>query len=206
MTDTEARPPSPQTNLLGRRVLLRTLRPDDFAQWSAVRRRNHHWLTVWEPSSPPKAPDLTTDRSAFSLRCHSRDRSWQMGSGYGFGIFVGGHFVGEINLNSVQRGAFQNAYLGYWVDEAQAGNGYVPESVVLALQFAFERVNLHRVQIAIVPRNHRSLRVVEKLIIRHEGIAQKYLEINGIWEDHARFAMTSEDWEERKADLTSDWL
>ncbi len=206
MTATEARPPSPQVNLLGRRVLLRTLRPDDFAQWSAVRRRNHDWLSVWEPSSLPNAPDLTSDRSAFSMRCHSRDRSWQMGTGYGFGMFVGGHFIGEINLNSVQRGAFQNAYLGYWVDQARAGHGYVPEAVVLALQFAFERVNLHRVQIAIVPRNLRSLRVVEKLGIRHEGIALKYLEINGTWEDHARFAMTVEDWIERGPELTEVWL
>ena len=198
--------PSSQLNLLGRRVLLRTLRPEDFAQWSAVRRRNHEWLTVWEPSSPPNAPDLTADRTAFSLRCHSRDRSWQMGTGYGFGIFVGGHFVGEINLNSVQRGAFQNAYLGYWMDQARAGNGYVPEAVVLAMQFAFETVDLHRVQIAIVPRNDRSLRVVEKLGIRHEGVARRYLEINGTWEDHVRFAMTSEDWEERGAELSEAWL
>jgi len=129
-----------------------------------------------------------------------------MGTGYGFGIFVGGHFVGEINLNSVQRGAFQNAYLGYWMDQARAGNGYVPEAVVLAMQFAFETVDLHRVQIAIVPRNDRSLRVVEKLGIRHEGVARRYLEINGTWEDHVRFAMTSEDWEERGAELSEAWL
>ncbi|NNE95070.1 MAG: GNAT family N-acetyltransferase [Acidimicrobiales bacterium] len=206
MTATEFRPPSPQTSLLGRRVLLRTLRADDFPQWSAVRRRNREWLTVWEPSTPPEAPDLTADRSAFALRCHSRDRSWQMGTGFGFGIFVGGHFVGEINLNSVQRGAFQNAYLGYWVDQDRAGNGYVPESVVLAFQFAFERANLHRVQIAIVPRNVRSLRVVEKLGLRHEGVAERYLEINGVWEDHARFAITAEDWEERGPELTAAWL
>ncbi len=203
---TTARPPSPQTNLLGRRLLLRPLRPDDFSQWSAVRRRNYEWLTVWEPSSPPTAPDLTVDRSAFALRCHSRDRSWQMGTGYGFGIFVGGHFIGEINLNSVQRGAFQNAYLGYWVDQARAGNAYVPESVVLALQFAFDSIDLHRVQIAIVPRNLRSLRVVEKLELRSEGVAQRYLEINGTWEDHVRFAMTAEEWIDRAVDLSASWL
>ncbi len=201
-----ARSPSPQTNLLGRRLLLRPLRPDDFSQWSAVRRRNHEWLTVWEPSSPSDAPDLTRDRSAFALRCHSRDRSWQVGSGYGFGLFVGGHFVGEINLNSVQRGAFQNAYLGYWIDQSRAGNAYIPEAVVLALQFAFDALDLHRVQIAIVPRNQRSLRVVEKLKIRSEGIAERYLEINGSWEDHMRFAMTSEEWAIRSSTLTAAWL
>ena len=67
-------------------------------------------------------------------------------------------------------------------------------------------MNLHRVQIAIVPRNVRSLRVVEKLGLRHEGVAEKYLEINGVWEDHARFAVTAEDWEQRGPELTAAWL
>lgn len=206
MTAPSYHAPSTQVNLLGRRVLLRTLRPEDFSQWSAVRRRNHQWLSVWEPSSPADAPDLTTDRGAFVLRCHSRDRSWQMGTGYGFGLFVGGHFAGEINLNSVQRGAFQNAYLGYWIDRTHAGNGYVPEAVVAVLQFTFETLGLHRVQIAIVPRNTRSLRVVEKLGLRFEGVALRYLEINGVWEDHARFAMTVEEWDELGAGLVETWL
>jgi ribosomal-protein-alanine N-acetyltransferase len=62
------------------------------------------------------------------------------------------------------------------------------------------------VQISIVPRNGASRRVVEKLSIRSEGVAVRYLEINGTWEDHIRFAITSEEWVERKAELEADWL
>ncbi|MEL7157565.1 MAG: GNAT family protein [Actinomycetota bacterium] len=194
------------TTLLGRRILLRQLQPSDFEQWRQVRRRNAEWLTKWEPSRPPNAPDVIEDRSAFALRCHAREREWQLGTGFGFGIFVNGDFAGEINLNSVQRGPFQNAYVGYWIDEAHAGHGYTPEAVVLVAKFAFEEQRLHRIQISIVPRNAASRRVVEKLAIRAEGVAERYLEINGAWEDHIRYAMTADEWDSRRHELTEHWL
>lgn len=192
--------------LIGRRVVLRAMTLADFPQWREVRLANEQWLTGWEPLRVAEGPDVVNDRGAFSLRCHSRQRETKNGSGYGFGLFVGGQFAGEVNLNNLQRGPFQNAYLGYWVDQRHAGNGYIPEAVVLALKFAFEELTLHRVQISIVPRNEPSRRVVEKLGIRHEGLAERYLEINGQWEDHLRFAITSEEWDERSAELNAAWL
>jgi ribosomal-protein-alanine N-acetyltransferase len=121
-------------------------------------------------------------------------------------VFVNGVFAGEINLNSIQRGPFQNAYVGYWIDEALAGNGYIPEAFVVIARFAFEEIHLHRIQAAVVPRNAASRRVAEKLELRDEGTARRYLEINGVWEDHIRFAMTSEDWAERGDALVEKWI
>lgn len=194
------------TTLFARRIVLRPLVSDDFPQWREVRRANREWLTKWEPKRVASSPDVVEDRSAFSMRCHSRERERQLGSGYGFGVFVGGSFAGEVNLNSIQRGPFQNAYVGYWIDERQAGNGYTPEAVVAVMRYAFEELDLHRLQISIVPRNKSSRRVVEKIGVRAEGIAERYLEINGTWEDHIRFAMTAEEWEERAAEFAERWL
>jgi ribosomal-protein-alanine N-acetyltransferase len=192
--------------LIGRRIVLRSLAPEDFPQWREVRRRNRDWLTKWEPSRLPGAPDVVEDRNAFVLRCHARDRERQLGSGYGFGVFVGGNFAGEINLSSVQRGAFQSGYIGYWIDEAHAGQGYTPEAVVMMCRYSFEDLRLHRLQISIIPRNRSSRRVVEKLEIRDEGVAERYLEINGAWEDHVRYAITIEEWQVRGPDLVGGWL
>jgi len=47
------------------------------------------------------------------------------------------------------------------------------------LQYAFESLKLHRIEVNIIPRNAPSRRVVEKLGIRFEGIAERYLEIDG---------------------------
>lgn len=194
------------TTLAGRRVLLRPLRPTDFTAWREVRRRNEKWLTPWEPARSPGMPDVVESAEAFAMRCSARERERQLGTAYGFGVFLGDRFCGEINLSSVQRGPFQSCYVGYWIDEAEAGHGYMPEAVVLVIRFAFDRLGLHRVQISIIPRNHRSRRVVEKLKLRDEGTALRYLEINGVWEDHVRYAITAEEWAERRDELIAEWL
>jgi [ribosomal protein S5]-alanine N-acetyltransferase len=215
------------TTLTGRRVLLRPLAVTDFSAWQEVRRRNAEWLTPWEPARNPSLPDVVESAEAFAMRCSARERERQLGTGFGFGIFVdpaadggdraGGErgrrhrrqhdtFAGEINLSSVQRGPFQSAYVGYWIDEAHAGRGYMPEALVAVARFSFEHVRLHRIQISIIPRNQRSRRVVEKLKVRDEGIAQRYLEINGVWEDHIRYALTAEEWHDRRDELVREWL
>ena len=192
--------------LFGRRVMLRAIVLSDFAAWREVRNRCGEWLTKWEPQRLPHQPDVTQDRDAFAVRCSARQRERQLGTGYGFGIFVDGQFCGEINLSSIQRGPFQNAYVGYWIDERWAGQGLMPEALVVLARFAFEDLHLHRIQVSIIPRNASSRRVVDKLELREEGIAERYLEINGVWEDHVRYAMTSEEWSERREELERAWL
>jgi ribosomal-protein-alanine N-acetyltransferase len=195
--------------LTGRRVLLRPLVPTDFEAWREVRLRSREWLVKWEPRPLPGQPDATEDRRVFAARCGARERERQLGSGYGFGIFVGPdreQFAGEINLGTVQRGPYQNAYVGYWIDEAVAGNSYVPEAFVVLCRFAFEDLALHRLQASIIPRNRPSHRVAEKLELRNEGTAVRYLQINGVWEDHVRYAITAEDWAERRDAYLAQWV
>ena len=69
---------------------------------------------------------------------------------------------------------------------------------MVLIKFAFEQLQLHRLEICIVPRNTNSRRVVEKLELRCEGVAERYLEIAGTWEDHVRYAITAEEWTTRR--------
>jgi len=185
---------------------MRPLAASDFRQWSEVRQRNAAWLTVWEPMRQPTLPDPVTERSAFATRCVQRDRDRANGVAYQFGLFVDQQIAGEINLNNVIRGAMQSGTIGYWIDERHAGQAFVAEGVTALIQFAFEQLGLHRVEICIVPRNTNSRRVMEKLAIRDEGVALRYLEINGVWEDHIRYAMTTEEWFTRRDELVAAWL
>ena len=192
--------------LVGRRLVLRPLEATDFDRWTEVRVRASDWLRKWEPSIPSGHADPSTDRRAFASRCAARDRERQLGTGYGFGMFCDGALVGEINLSSIQRGPFQSCYVGYWVDERHAGQGFTPEAVVMVMRFAFEELGLHRVQVAIIPRNAPSRRVMSKLGVREEGLATRYLEINGVWEDHVRHDITAEEWAGRGSKLLDTWV
>ena len=195
------------TRLVGRRVVLRPLEPADGDAWREIRLRNRDWLEPWEPLPDPGSPDLLRDPAAFRARCASSSRQRHLDTACPLGIFLhDGALVGEINLSGIQRGPFQSAHVGYWVDQSRAGQGLVPEALVLVLRLAFEDLRLHRVEVAIVPRNRSSRRVVEKLRLREEGTARDYLQIRGMWEDHVRYAITADEWWDRKSELTEEFL
>jgi len=155
----------------------------------------------------PGSADPALDYEAFRARCAAWERQRHFDAAYGFGLFLtGGQFAGEISLGSVQRGPFQMGYIGYWIDEACGGHEYVPEGVVLLIRFAFETLRLHRLEAAIVPRNGPSRRVAEKLGLRDEGTAARFLQIRGRYEDHIRYAITREEWRERGGELVERFL
>jgi ribosomal-protein-alanine N-acetyltransferase len=199
-------PPLNGLRLYGRRVMMRPLVPPDFPVWSDVRLRNEQWLLPWEPSRLANQGDPTREREVFSARCAARDRDRQLGVAYAFGLFVDGAVAGEVNLNNLVRGAQQSGTIGYWIDQAHAGHAYVAEGVCVLMRFAFEELRLHRLEICIIPRNDNSRRVMDKLRVRDEGIAVRFLEINGVWEDHVRYGITAEEWNARKDELVRTWL
>jgi ribosomal-protein-alanine N-acetyltransferase len=198
-------PPVRSLELAGQRIRLGTLVESDYEAWFEVRDRCRDWLVPWEPRSKgaPLAPE---DAVSFAARCGMRERERQLGSGFGFGIFFEHRFAGEVTLSSIQRGPFQNGSIGYWIDQQVAGKGLIPEAVVCVLKFAFETLRLHRIEVAVIPRNRASRRVIEKLGMRSEGVALGFLEINGAWEDHVRYAMTAEEWAVQHHQLVPRWL
>lgn len=198
--------PTPANVLTSKRLTLRPLRASDFASWSEVRLANKEWLVKWDPQRPASEPDVERDPQAFAARCAKRDADRIADLGYSFGVFVNDSFAGEMNLITIQRGSHQSTYVGYWIDGRHAGKSYTPEALAAVMHFGFEQLKLHRVQISIVPHNTASIRVVEKLDVRLEGRAERYMQINGVWEDHLLFAMTSEEWASHKADYEAAWL
>jgi len=110
---------------------------------------------------------------------------------YRFGIFTinGDVLIGTIGLFQVFRGPRQSALLGYSLDQEQNGKGYTTEATNLVVNYAFEVLNLHRIEAGVMPDNIGSIRVLEKVGFHKEGIARKNVEINGRWEDHQMLAI-----------------
>lgn len=98
-----------------------------------------------------------------------------------------------INLNEIVRGAFQSAYVGYFAFKPHAGKGLMRQAMRLVIDYAFNELNLHRLEANIQPSNTRSIKLIQSLEFRHEGFSPRYLKIQGTWKDHERFALTVED-------------
>lgn len=186
--------PSLTTKLVTARLVLRPPRTGDVAEIRRLLRDNHAHLKSWNPAPRPgEDPSSITEVSKTVLR-HRRD--WKHGNGYVFMVAQRespARLVGKIALTGIMRGAMYGAHLGYWVAADAQGKGFATEGIAAVVAFAFGAAGLHRVQAAIMPRNERSLRVIEKLGFRREGYAQRYLHIAGEWEDHVLFATTREE-------------
>jgi ribosomal-protein-alanine N-acetyltransferase len=177
--------------ILTANLVLRPLAAGDATLVHAALVRNEAHLAPWSPARLGKAPPL----AEVVARIHAERRAWREDRKLTLWAFdrATGAIRGQIGLGGIVRGAFQNAYLGYWVDLDSQGRGVATEMVGAAVRWAFERAGLHRVQAAVMPRNTRSLRVLEKLAFRREGLALRYLEIAGVWEDHVVYAKTAEE-------------
>jgi ribosomal-protein-alanine N-acetyltransferase len=110
-----------------------------------------------------------------------------------FVIEVQGVVQGQLNVANILYGSVSSAVIGYWVSPEVAGRGVAPTAVALVTDYLMNQVGLHRVEIDVRPENTASLRVIEKLGFRYEGIKQRYIHINGDWRDHYIFALTGEE-------------
>jgi ribosomal-protein-alanine N-acetyltransferase len=174
----------------GSRCSIRDLRPEDAEEMLDLRVRNR---SFFEPFEPALSDDHFTRRAQLDAILLG-NRAWDDDREYTFGVaLANGELVGRVRLSVVVRGPWQNANMGYYVDQASNGRGICTEAVGLVVGFAFDRLRLHRVQAAVMPRNTPSLRVLEKNGFRREGLAPSYLRINGAWEDHIILARTAGD-------------
>jgi len=149
---------------------------------------NREWLRPWEATNPG-APN------SFDVRSQLRGLLRQLDdqSGMPFVIEVQGIVQGQLNVANIMYGSVSSAVIGYWVSPEIAGRGVAPTSVALVTDYLMNQVGLHRVEIDVRPENTASLRVIEKLGFRYEGVKQRYIHINGDWRDHYIFALTVEE-------------
>jgi [ribosomal protein S5]-alanine N-acetyltransferase len=173
----------------GSPVILRPLRGRDRLEWEALRAENIDWLRPWEATSP----EPTVTRLAFRQLVRQFDREASDGRLQPFVIETEGRLVGQMHLFGIAWGSLRSASAGYWVAKSVAGRGIMPLALAAACDHAFIGLGLHRVEVNIRPENSASLRVVEKLGFRDEGLRPHYLHIAGAWRDHRSFALTTED-------------
>jgi [ribosomal protein S5]-alanine N-acetyltransferase len=176
--------------LNGTRVFLRPPERSDYEAWASLRARSRDFLTPWEPSWPPDA----LSRAGFRARIARYAEDWRTDQAYNFFIFARDEtLVGGIGLSNLRRGVSETASLGYWVGEVFARQRYMTAALPLVLDFAFDRLGLHRVEAACLPSNIPSRSLLARAGFQQEGHARQYLCIEGKWQDHLLFAILRGD-------------
>jgi len=173
------------------RLTLRQPRMSDFRFWSGLRRESADFLTPWEPAW---STDHLT-RKAFTNRVYWAQRA--MRDGNALPLFLVRRedqaLLGAITLDNIRRGPAQAGTLGYWIGQSFARQGYMREAILAVSHYAFERLDLSRVEAACLPENTPSRALLEKSGFKYEGVAQSYLQISGRWRTHVLYAALRSD-------------
>jgi len=175
----------------GREVSLRHPAMGDYSAWAELRAMSRQHLIAWEPQW--SRDELT--RSAFRRRLRQYQRELREDQGYAFLVFrnADAALLGGLSISNVRRGVAQAASIGYWIGAPHVRRGYMTDAVKAVLPFAFGTLGLHRLEAACLPHNLPSTRVLEKVGFKREGMARRYLKINGVWQDHDLFALLHDD-------------
>ncbi|MBX9711455.1 MAG: GNAT family N-acetyltransferase [Xanthobacteraceae bacterium] len=175
----------------GRGLLLRAPDLSDYTQWSELREHSRAFLTPWEPIWP--SDDLT--RAGFRRRLRRYAEDILEDRAYPFIIIreEDNALIGAITLANVRRGIVQSGTIGYWIGQPFAHRGYMTAALRVLLPTLFGELNLHRVEAACIPTNTPSARVLEKCGFAREGLARRYLCINGVWQDHYLYGLLDDD-------------
>ncbi|WP_041701787.1 GNAT family N-acetyltransferase [Gottschalkia acidurici] len=153
--------------------------------------RNREFLREWEPERKEIFYSLNLQKNQLSrdlkdIKDYKLLRLW---------IFKKNDYnrvIGNIAFSNIIRGVFLSCNLGYKLDKDETNNGYITEAINKGIEIIFNEYGLHRIEANIMPRNKRSIRVVEKLGFQNEGLAHKYLKINGKWEDHIHMILLND--------------
>lgn len=145
---------------------------------SAYFYRNQAHFSPWEPLRPQEHHSLSNWQNRLQqLFAEPINEYW-------FVLDSGLQIVGHCTLSNIIRGPFQACYMGYGIDATLQGQGLMPPLCQAALDFAFNELRLHRVMANYMLSNQRSAKLLARLGFEKEGIARRYLKINGQWQDH----------------------
>jgi ribosomal-protein-alanine N-acetyltransferase len=169
-------------------ISLRIIKPRDAKTLERLVLSNRTWLKPWEATNPHGPTSFD-----FKSQIRGLLRQLENDEGLPFLILYKGEIVGQLNVANILHGSVSSCVVGYWIIPEVAGKGITPTAVALAMDYAFKVVGLHRVEIDIRPENEASIRIVEKLGLRPEGLKKNYIHINNAWRDHLVFALTADE-------------
>lgn len=169
--------------LVSQNITLRNLTPDDSEALLNYYINNKSHLEPYEPTRDNAFYTLEVQRSILN----EGYRHFMTGVAVDVGIFKDNKLIGKLKLSNIVNGIFKSGILGYSMDKNEQGKGYMKEAVSLLIDYAFNELDLHRIEASVLVDNEKSKRVLIGCGFEELGINKKYLFINGAWRDHITY-------------------
>ncbi|MBI5273726.1 MAG: GNAT family N-acetyltransferase [Chlamydiales bacterium] len=178
-----------QVFLTTSRLLLRSLTKSDSSKFQQFEEQNKEHFAKWAS---------TVGNISYDDQFKEYEKEYEAGKSIRFVFFIKNDIeadiIGICNFTQIFRSAFHACYLGYKIDKSYEGKGFMSEALKIAIQYMFEKENLHRIMANYIPTNERSALLLGHLGFNMEGYAKDYLFINGQWEDHILTSLTNQQW------------
>ena len=168
-------------------LTLRPMRYSDRRAWREVRQRNVQWLSPWDATMPDEGRKPGMYPPTYFTMVRMMRHEAREGRALPFVLEYQGKFVGQLTVGAIWGGSTRGAYLGYWIDQAVAGQGLMTRAVKLVSEYCFNTMQMHRIEINIRPENAASRAVAEKAGYVVESMRPRYLHIDGDWRDHVSY-------------------
>ena len=169
------------------RLNLRTLQVKDADKVLTFYNRNKNHFEPWESKRPFNFYTLSYQRASLLIE----DELMKKNSLLRFWVFLRGNsdvIIGTVNFYNIIRGSYSCCQIGYKLDSRYMNMGYAHEAIKHSMEVLKEEYNLHRIEAKIMPTNLSSIKLIERLGFKYEGLSHSSIKINGHWEDHLSYA------------------
>jgi len=174
-----------------KRLILRTLEKSEADLLLNFYLKNLGFFKRWIPLYEPSFYNLESQINKIKNEKDLFDKKIQM-SLYIFKKDFENQILGNVSVFNIDRVVSQSGFLGYMIDKDEIGNGFASEAAEKIIDYLFNEINLHRIEASVIPENIASVKILEKLNFKKERCSKNYLQVNGKWEDHLRFAKINE--------------
>ncbi len=122
---------------------------------------------------------------------------FENGLGYRWGIAKRGEddLIGTCGYYLWNREA-RKAVIGYDLEPDYWGQGIMTEALAEIIRFGFKDMNLNRVQVSTAPWNERSMRLIQRLGFKREGILRDNFIFKGRFQDDVMFSLLRREWDD----------
>lgn len=170
-------------------IVVRPFRKHDASELFALTVANRDALSGWLAW----VPSITSVEDTREY-LRASERSALEHRAFVCGVFDNGPLVGAIELHDIDW-VNRFAKIGYWLDRGHQGRGIMTHAARALVEYAFDALDLNRVEIRAAAENTRSRAVAERLNFRLEGILRKRVLLHGKFQDFAVYGALRSEWQ-----------